>query len=63
MEVAHINRLIEDAGPDVKRLAHEAVIPKNLTQQLRKAMKAHPNEAWDKVLYRLAEVQQGGKQR
>jgi hypothetical protein len=61
--VAHINGVIEDAGADAKRRADEALIPKNLKLQLRKAMKERPEDAWDKVLYRLAEDQQRGNQR
>ena len=53
--VAHINSAIDGAIKGAEQLAGEAVIPKALSRQLRKAMKESGGEAWDAALYRIVQ--------
>jgi hypothetical protein len=56
---ADINLAIDKVAKDARRSAKEAKVPKNLKRQLQKAMDQQPDEAWDRVLYRLAETARG----
>jgi hypothetical protein len=53
LAVATINKAIEEATETAVEQARSAKVPKGLRQQLQRALKDSPQEAWDKALYEM----------
>jgi hypothetical protein len=59
LAVGHMNEAIARATAEAEQLAEEGAIPKNLRRLIQKEMKKSPDDAWDKVVYNLAQAKAG----